>query len=260
MDAETSSENVSGISEDQYGPDDFAAEVISEVASLQVEQRPGVYSSPSPQQGAAVPVKPKRGWRFWEKSADTAPREKAPKTSERKPSVSKRRQSVAPTIEDAWSAIGGLAVRSGRHAPLGRCLQWQAPIAGEILDDAVRGTALDRIVFQPIAKGRGRFDAVGAIMGPPLIVLAMERDPSRIDILMPVLKASIRSSLPLMVPAIKKVQKREAEAAAAARELFPDLPEGADPVDAIISMMFADWTPPQPTYEAAEQVPSENVA
>ena len=52
-----------------------------------------------------------------------------------------------------------------------------------------------------------------------------------------------------MVPAIKKVQEKERKAQEAAADLFPDLPPGEDPVDAIIAMMFADWVPPAPPQE-----------
>lgn len=112
-----------------------------------------------------------------------------------------------------------------------------------MLDEAVKGTVVDKVVLQPIARGRSKFDAFGALLGPPLIVLAIERNPANAEMLLPMLRASIRSSLPMMIPAIKKVKAREAAAAEAARELFPDLPEGVDPVDEVIAMMFADWTP-----------------
>lgn len=243
------------------GDADLGGEAARQVGPA-VERRPGMVTSPSPSLGGVEPPK-KKGWRFWEKK-ETANNEqpRAPKTKEARPK-SARRNSSAQTIEDVWSGIGGLAVRSGRHAPVGRCLQWQAPVAGEMLDEAIKGTALDRLILQPITKGRGRFDALGAILGPPLIVLAIERNPQNAEMLIPALKASIRNSLPLMVPAIKKVQAREAAAAEAARELFPDLAPGADPVEEIIAMMFSDWTPqpqPQPDYTVEHEPSMEGAA
>jgi len=253
---EESAEVVDRFDEVVGGSTDSSLEESDEVTPSVVEMRPGaVVTSPSPSsQGASEqPKKKPKDWKFWKKDQTSAP--KLPKTNEKRPTVSKgKRASTAPTIADVWSGIGGLAIRSGNHAPLGRLMQWQAPVAGEMLDDAVKGTIVDRMVLQPVAKGRGRFDALGAVFGPPLIVLAIERNPNNAEMLIPMLKASIRNSLPLMVPAIKKVAAREAAAAEAARELFPDLGPGEDPVDSIIAMMFADWTPQvrQPDEYAGE--------
>ena len=235
--------------------DDGTQEPDEEVVPASRERRPGMVTSPSPSLGDAG--KTKKDWKFWKKDTVTTP--KLPKTREQRPSVAKgRRVSAAQTIEDVWSGIGGLAVRSGTNAPVGRCLQWQAPVAGEMLDEAVKGTVFDKILLQRIAKGRGRFDAVGAVFGPPLIVLAIQRNPQNSELLFPLLKASIRNSLPLMVPAIKKVKAREEAAEEAARELFPDLLPGEDPVDAIMEMMFLGWTPAQPV-PTAETVSAEEV-
>jgi hypothetical protein len=209
--------------------------------------------SPAGSQSPSRPAGPtKARWRdriFGEKPppSQTAARSTKETSPAKKIKVGKR-ASAAETLSDIWGGVGTLAMRQG-HLPLGRCLQFQAPVAGEMLDGAVEGTFIDKTVLQPIVKGRGRFDAIGAVLGPPLIVLAIERNPNNAEMLMPALRASIRSSLPLMVPAIKKVQERERKAAEAAAELFPDLPPGEDPVDAIITMMFAEWVPPAPTEQ-----------
>lgn len=221
------------------------------------EQRPGgAASSPTPQ-AAAPGGRRKLSDIFKKRERAELPRQEAPPSREKRPKASGkagRRVSAADTLGDVWSGVGALAIRTG-HAPLGRCLQFQSQVSGEILDDALKGTVIDKVALQPIAKGRGRFDALGAVLGPPMIVFAIERNPAQIDVLMPMLKSSIRSSLPLMVPAIKRVQEKEAKAAEAAAELFPDLPPGADPVDAIIEMMFSDWLPPAPAPEPEENQP-----
>lgn len=173
-----------------------------------------------------------------------------PATKEKRPKVTKpmgKRQSGADTLSDIWSGLGGLAMRTGTHAPLGRCLKYQAPVAGEMLDEALKGSIVDKMIVQPITKARGRFDLIGAVFGPPMLVLALERNPDQYEILMPLLESSIRNSLPLMVPAIKKVKEKEAKAAEVAAELFPDLAEGEDPVRYVIEMMFAGWVPSKVT-------------
>jgi hypothetical protein len=132
-------------------------------------------------------------------------------------------------------------------------------VNAEILDDAVAGTLVDRKLLQPLVKGRGRFDALGSVFGPPAIILAIENDPSKAPLLIPVLKSTIRNSLPQMAKAMKKVQAKEKAQAEAAAELFPDLLPGEDPADAIIAMLFEGWTPPAPQAEPAPQPEPEPV-
>ena len=167
-----------------------------------------------------------------------------------------RRVSTAESIEDLWTAMGGMAIRTGAHAPLGRYLTWQAPAAGEMLDSAVDGTAFDKRILQPVVKARGRLDMVFAVLGPPGIILAIERNPANAPMLLPMLKSAIRSSLPTMLPAMKKQQAREAKVNASIAEMFPDIAPGVDPVDLIIEQMFAGWIVPSEPMPADEPMPA----
>jgi hypothetical protein len=129
---------------------------------------------------------------------------------------------------------------------------WQAPAAGEMLDDALAGTFVDRRLLQPAVKTRGRLDVVAAIVGPPAIIFAIEQNPARAAQLIPILKSTIRSSLPSLLPAMKKAQAREEKMNKAVSEMFgDDFPPGVDPVDMVIEQMFSGWTAPtyEPTYE-----------
>ena len=118
---------------------------------------------------------------------------------------------------------------------------------------------IDRVAIQPLVKGRGRFDALGAVLGPPAIILAIENDPSKAPVLIPILKTTLRNSLPAMAKAAKKVQAKEAAAQKAAEELFPDLAPGEDPADAIIAMLFDGWSPPAPVTPEAQPEPEPEV-
>ena len=224
------------------------------------ERPPGFGTSAPPREDA--PTKPRGLKGLFSKKEPRQQAAPAPDTKEKKPKVTKmgRRQSAAETIGDLQSGLGGLLVRSGNHRPLGTWLQFSSAVNGEILDDAVKGTAIDRLILQPVAKGRGKFDAVGAVFGPPAIIYAIEKDPSKADALIPLLKSSIRNALPLMAPAIKKVQKREQEILEAAQELGFDVSNGQDPADEIIAMLFAGWEPPAPVVseeptETEEETP-----
>ena len=159
------------------------------------------------------------------------------KTTEKKPSGKGRRVSAADTLSDIWTGLGGIASRLGLGA-VGRTLQFQGLSAGEMLDEALNGTFVDRKLLQPAVKARGRFDLVAAIVGPPAIVFQIERNPRSAEMLIPILKSSLRNALPQMVPAMKKAVAREEKIAEAAREMWPDLPQGVDPADAMIDAIF----------------------
>jgi hypothetical protein len=173
---------------------------------------------------------------------------KAPKTKEKRPGGGslRGRVSAADTISDVWAAGGTLATRSPKHVPLGRYMQWQAPVAGEMLDEAVKGSIVDKLVLQRVVKARGRLDLTAGILLPPLLIFMIESNPQLMPTLGPILESQIRASLPLMVPAIKKMKKKQADMQAAAEELFegdPDFNPNEDPVTQILNMIFTGWDP-----------------
>lgn len=230
------------------------------VASTTSERRPGDGEWSVPPAEADVPNLSGAGGtgpfrRLFRRGERVDPKP-APATREarpgKKPARLGRRHSTADTLEDVIGAVGALAVRSGRHQPLGRYLQFSSAVSAEILDDALSGTVVDRVVLQPIVKGRGRFDGLAAVLGPPALILAIEQNPERAPVLLPMLRSSIRSSLPAMAKAIKKVQAKERAMTEAAAELFPDLAPGEDPADAILGMIFEGWTPPAPETETVD--------
>jgi len=171
------------------------------------------------------------------------------KTKEIKPAVNTKRVSAADSLGDLWSGIGGLLTRLPNHAPSGKLLQFQSQAAGEILDEALKGTFVDKMLLQKAVKARGRFDVLGAVLMPPAIVFAIETNPERAPYLLPLLESSLRNALPHMVAPIKKARKREADQAEAIRELFPDAPEGSDPIRELIAEIFGGWQAPNNNKE-----------
>ena len=217
------------------------------------ERRPGSITSPVSEQDGVTPPPKGIGSLFGKKKLKSEPGTPfTKKTSEKAPKAPGRRVSTAETVEDVWTAIGGVAQRTGRHLPLGRYLQWQAPAAGEMIDQALAGSFVDRRFLQPAVKTRGRLDVLAAVIGPPAIILAIEQNPDRANQLLPLLKSAIRSSLPTLLPAMKKAQAREDKVNKAVSELFgDDFPPGVDPVDVVLEQMFGGWIPPtpEPNYE-----------
>ena len=228
---------------------EVAAPVESDVTILPPtgERRPGSYTDINDTPGEKEEEKPSGFaglFRGKKKNKDTAPT-----TKEVRPKGAGRRVSTAETLADVWGAVGGAAQRMG-HAPLGRYMQWQGTAAGEMLDEALAGTIVDRKLFQPAVKARGRLDVLVALLGPPVLILQIERNPQQAQMLLPMLKSAIRSSLPTMLPAMKKAQVREDKVNAAIKEMFPDLPDGVDPVDEVITQLFYNYVPDAPATES----------
>lgn len=260
------SENVVGeeITESQFGAFDSVLEESTdfEPEIVSGERRPGSLNSPVTEPSdvspdVESPTEKVKGF-FKKKKPVQDSTYIPPRSKEKPPKGVGRRHSTAETLEDIWSAIGGLAIRTGRHAPLGRYLTWQAPAAGEMLDQALNGSFLDRKILQPAVKTRSRLDMVIAVMGPPGIIFAIEQNPARAAQLMPMLKSAIRSSLPTLLPAMKKAQAREEKINKAVAEAFgEDFPPGVDPVDAVIESMFSGWYVP-PTVVDEPETENEN--
>lgn len=196
--------------------------------------------------------------RIFSKKKAAQDRSQLPPTKERRPGLSPKRTSASDLIESGWSALGGLVSRSPQHSALGRYLQWQAPATGNVLDKAISGTLVDRKIVQPAVHAHDSLGALGAILGPPILIWSIERNPSKAGALIPILRAQILASLPTMVDAMKRQRARDEKVAKSVHELFPDLPEGADPVEEILAFLFGGPTPPDaPTFEPeAESAPA----
>jgi hypothetical protein len=96
----------------------------------------------------------------------------------RKPAPKHARASVAGFVEDFW---GDLAWMAAPLPPLQRVLQVQAPFAGVILEDTVRGTVIDNMV-QPVARNVQAVKAINGTLGPPAYVLGIMLTGKRVPI------------------------------------------------------------------------------
>lgn len=85
-----------------------------------------------------------------------------------KPKVTKKRHAwvgTADVIEHFWSQ---LAWSARPLPPLQKILAAQAPTAGAVLQDALKGTIIDRGILQPVARFEDRAQAINAMAGPPI--------------------------------------------------------------------------------------------
>lgn len=90
-----------------------------------------------------------------------------PKTGSR--AKKKPRVSTEDLLGSLWRGMAKLATPL---PPLQRTLRIQAPVAGLLLEDAVKDTAVDT-VLQPLARLAGQGKVVSALLGPPVIVTAL---------------------------------------------------------------------------------------
>lgn len=206
------------------GPDDLPLDDVSPFAD----------PTPAPVAPAETPPK-EPGWRerIWGNDPKQPKPPRPKKTGERKPRV--RRLSTEGIWTTAWTAGGMALCRSGADIPVGNCLQFQAPIVGEILDQAVAGTVLDKLL-QPIAGGGERLKKVTSVLAMPILVGALERSPGAAPVLEPLLRQAIREHLVAMAPVIKARQKAEEQYKKALVDLGMDA--GDDPIDSVIDAIF----------------------
>ena len=107
---------------------------------------------------------------WWDRQRTGTGKKRKAKT--RPARVQHPRVKVDDLIATGWELLGRLS--KPVSVPVSRTFALQAPVAGMVLEDAVRGTMVDRIL-QPLARTQQRGRAVVALAGPPLIVAAIER-------------------------------------------------------------------------------------
>ena len=158
------------------------------------ESTPGAGPDDDTEQAEERPQRPgrpraKARWRFRMPTASgTTSGTKKP----RKSKAPRKWLSVRHLIEDAWGELGWAAKPI---PPLSRMFYAQAPIAGVVLEPAIKGTLPDRLVLQPMARNYEKYKAVMGLMGPPAAlmgVLATQPRPQLDAAGMPVMRPVIQ--------------------------------------------------------------------
>lgn len=203
-----------------------------------IELAPGVYETPDENEGSVVEERPPAiptptiaerarsasdrmrelrsvGGRLSRKNKATGP--KRPRTS------------VAGFISTVWQ-IGARTVQPWAW-PVANVLKIQSTVAGEILEDTVKGTAADAIL-QPLARiGQGSQVAF-ALLGPPILVGIATVRPETQSVIEPMLREALRSWLVVAGPKMLEHAEKEREF----QEKY-----GAD-IETMIKLIF---TPPE---------------
>jgi hypothetical protein len=158
---------------------------------------------------------------------------------ERKPRSGKRADTDT-LWQTVWTVLGAGLEKTEADIPVGRCLQFQAPTVGAVMDSAIEGTFIDTLL-QPIAQNSGKLKAVSSVVGMPALVFLLERNPTMAPALEPLLRMVIEEHLVAMVPVYKAKQRKDREYKKAIEELTELTGEnlGPNPVDDILNSIFA---------------------
>lgn len=231
------------------------------------ERAPRPSGGPKGRQGLLGRVRDR--WKKGSSETGSAPKSRQPKVVSRG-----RRISIAPDLEDGFFDLGRMLEQSPQY-PTGRMIQYQAPAAGVIIDRAVAGTMLDRILVQPIARRKDEYEDVFYLAAPPIMIYMVQATRLRQQAALQAgdqqaarelgikghgqittLKWILRRSVLKMAPAVAEARKRIAEEDALIREAFPELGPGEDPVEVLLSNLFA----PPGTGSAPEPTQPEEAA
>lgn len=176
-----------------------------------------------------------------------------PKRSRRKPARPIReRIPVTKLAGSVWK--GGARLAAYVSVPVSRTLELEAGLAGQVLEDTVRGTFVDRFL-QPLAHGQEKARGLSAIFAPPALVLAIEASQG-----LPDDKRQMRLAvlLPLLEQSLIVQAKVTGERASVLQEEAEEDQKYRDMAQAQIAMIFAP--PPGAAAAAAAAAGDERQA
>jgi hypothetical protein len=172
------------------------------------------------------------------------PREEAPKAPPKRshkaatpPRRAHARVPLAGGLQQLIGALGVGLIMTGRDPGVGMALQFEAPVAGDKLDQAIQGTVIDRVV-QPFARAGAATKDIGSVVALPFLCGLIERRPE----LYPVLRE------PLLRPLVVDLALQLAEAEERAEKRLRDAQSHSGKMvdsDALLAMLF-EGRPPVP--------------
>lgn len=153
-----------------------------------------------------------------------------------------RRTSLEWLGSSGWT-IAANVLGAVNLVPAARVMQMQAPVAGLVLDDTLKGTVADR-VLQPLAKMGDKAGDAGALFGPIVLVTAIQKRPDLYPVLRPVLVEMMYRWYEVAGPQMKKLETRRAKRV--------DEMGGID-MDELINAIFAPMPGQEPETDGSEK-------
>ena len=238
-------------------PDDLAPDVIASIpATVQAEDEAITKPDETERRPEASkpPERPRRGLGGLfphvrsEKPTD-GPREASP---EKRPTTPKpRRVSTQDFWGDGVEGVASLVMRTG-YVPMGRAMVWSSPVAGEIIEDATKGTLVDKVV-QPVVRNAEKWQDLFDLIGFWAAIGMAQAQPEKAPMALMFARKRLVNLLPKIAANMAKQRKKERAAAEAIQTLLPELEGlelGDDPIQGLIEMLFAapeqPPAPPQP--------------
>jgi hypothetical protein len=245
-------------------------EVVEPDEVTQPEQQSAEDAPAPPAPEEQVPRKPGLMQRIRSRRGRSQGGGLVPASAERAPRNEKRRRvgrrlPLDADISDIW-AFGGRRLERTPHYPTGRMLEYQAPAAGVIIDRAVAGTLPDRVIFQPLARNRDKYEDVGFLLAGPLLTFSITTTmgqmqkaadegnqelfselSGKLGMQREMFSWVLSKMLPRLAAGAKMAAEKKAKRDAAIADAFPELGDD-DPVEVLVTMLFQP-----PRYEEATQ-------
>lgn len=150
-------------------------------------------------------------------------------------------------------AAGGVG-RLGQE-PLAMIMGFTSPVAGEIMDDAIAGTVVDRVV-QPFVRGQGKYEDLGALVACWVSVAWASNNPENAEPAYAMFSWSMQVLLPKMGKEMAARASEQRKAAEQLAEVMPELQELFGPGDPIRNLWAGMWAKAAPPEAAPAEEPA----
>lgn len=219
---------------DNGGPVESAGGGGGEAAA---ETRPQARPAPEKQKG------------IFEKFRKQPPRDGGPaepngEQRPRKPTP--RRVSTQDFWGDAVEGGAGIIAKTG-YVPMSRAMVWSSPVAGEIIEEATKGTIVDKGI-QPLVRGAEKWSELFDLIGFWAAIGMAQAQPEKAGMALVFARKRLVNLLPKIAKNIAAQKRKERAAAQALADVMPELrddlielgldPDG-DPVDGMLKLLFA---------------------
>ena len=146
----------------------------------------------------------------------------------------KKRTSVKSELGMVWKMAANFV--AAVNAPTAKAVVLEAPIAGQILDDAVAGTVIDRWLIQPFAGASDKYGPLVLLIGFPAAVYIADTHPEH----RPMVEDYVRKAIVQIMVSTADEMRATAQAEAHASEQLAELGSAGITADGLMSWLFEE--------------------
>ena len=146
----------------------------------------------------------------------------------------RKRTSVKSELGMVWKMAANFV--AAVNAPTAKAVVLEAPIAGQILDDAVAGTVIDRWLIQPFAGASDKYGPLVLLIGFPAAVYIADVLPEH----RPMVEDYIRKAIVQIMVSTADEMKATAEREAHASEQLAELGSAGITADGLMTWLFEE--------------------